>query len=87
MLPLAQSTAAPTPLAISMSDVRGVRLPRTLTLEGRFGNLLRFIDGLGALRPLIRVNSAGLAQTDELRATIDLELVIIDAVQVREALQ
>lgn len=91
-LTAARRTTAPrpsaaAPVAISVSNVRGVRLPRTLTVEGSFSNLLRFLDGLGALRPLVRVNNAGLAQTDRLRATIDLDLVVLDAGQVREALR
>ena len=99
MLPLLEQTAKPSanapshvtplasgPAALSIGEVRGLRLPRTLTVEGSFGNLLRFVDGLGALHPLVRVNSAGLVQTDRLRATIDLDLVVIDAEQMREAL-
>ena len=83
----ARPIAAQPPLATSLGDVRGMRLPRTLTVEGSFGNLLRFLDGLGDLRPVIRVNNAGLAQTDRLRATVELDIVVLEALQVREALQ
>lgn len=88
-LPLFQATPVPLrapPLPLAASDVRGMRLPRTLTVIGSFGGLLRFIDGLGNLQPLVRVNSAALAQTERLRATMDLDIVVLDATQVREAM-
>ena len=86
-LPLAQASPGAPPRSSALdSDVQGVRLPRSLTVEGSFGAVLHFVDGLQMVRTLVHVRRVDLAQTDKLRATIDLDLVVFDAAQLREAL-
>jgi hypothetical protein len=82
------ATAAPagaSPAEIETA-VAGLRLPRALTVSGGLAGILRFIDGLGTLPELVRVGGVSLAQAEQLRATVQLDIVVIDQADLRSAL-
>ena len=68
------------------ATVPGIRMPRTITVSGRLGGILKFIDGLGAFPELLRVSGVSLVQNEDLRATIDFDIIVIDQGTLREAL-
>jgi hypothetical protein len=67
--------------------VPGVRLPRSIVVSGRLAGILRFVDGLGVLPELVRVGGLSLAQTEQLRATIDVDVLVFDQASLRGALR
>lgn len=80
------AAAGPEPAEI-VASTPGLRLPRTVTVSGRLPGVLRFVDGLGALPELVRVSGVSLAQNEDLRATVDFDVLVIDQAKLREALQ
>ena len=98
LAPLATPTPAPSPVpgasappatanAEIVSSVPGIRLPRSVTVTGRLPGILRFVDGLGGFSELVRVSGVGLAQNEQLRATVEFDILVIDQAKLREALR
>jgi hypothetical protein len=85
----APGTSAPpaTASAEIVSSVPGIRLPRSVTVSGRLPGILRFVDGLGGFPELVRVSGVGLAQNEQLRATVEFDVLVIDQAKLREALR
>lgn len=63
----------------------GLRLPRSVVVEGALPGVLRFVDRLGHLRQPVRLTGFSLAQHAQLQATIDFEVLVIDQRTLLEA--
>ena len=97
LAPLSTPTPAPSPVPGAsapvtanveiVSSVPGIRLPRSVTVSGRLPGILRFVDGLGGFSELVRVSGIGLAQNEQLRATVEFDVLVIDQAKLREALR
>jgi hypothetical protein len=86
--PAPGASVAPTPVpAEIVAAVPGLRLPRSVTVSGRLSGILWFLDGLGQFPELVRVSGVSLAQNEQLRATVDFDLLVIDQAKLREALR
>ena len=85
-VPAASALPATAPAEI-VATVPGVRLPRSITISGRLPGILRFVDGLGGFPELVRVSGVSLTQNEQLRATVDFDVLVIDQARLREALR
>jgi hypothetical protein len=65
--------------------VAGIRLPRSVVVEGALPGVLRFVDRLGHLREPVRLIGFSLSQHAQLQATIDIEVLVIDQQTLMEA--
>jgi hypothetical protein len=74
------------PLAMqSLAD--GVMLPRSVTITGPLNGVVRFVDGFGQLATPATIVNITLAQSDSLHATFDVQVVVIDPTELRDAKQ
>jgi hypothetical protein len=69
----------------SLAD--GVMLPRSVTITGPLNGVVRFIDGFGQLATPAMIGNITLAQSDSLHATFDVQVVVIDPAELRDAKQ
>jgi hypothetical protein len=71
--------------SVAPADVAGVRLPRSVVVEGALPGVLRFVDRLGHLRQPVRLLGFSLSQHARLQAAIDIEVLVIDRQTLLEA--
>jgi hypothetical protein len=81
------SAGPPGPPDAARADapVPGLRLARSVTIDGSLSGILRFVDRIGDLREPVRLDGIALAQRTRLQATIDFDVLVIDQATLREA--
>ena len=85
--PLSAGANAPNSSLAMQSLADGVTLPRSITITGPLNGVVRFVDGFGQLATPASVGDITLTQSDTLHATFDVQVVVIDPAELRDAKQ